>query len=131
MDGNDHARRTLTAALLLSLGADALLPREGPAAEVVSASFWLYSLAIVAFAVRHLVLRRRHGPAIPVLKWCLLAVSVTSLFASAALERGSPAALTLAFVSVGAALALVILAIRDALRGVRARRVATFPPHRG
>jgi membrane associated rhomboid family serine protease len=131
MDGNDHARRTLIAALLLSLGADTLLPREGTATEIVSASFWLYGLAIVAFAVRQLVLRRRHGPAVPVLRWCLLAVSVASLFASAALERGTPVALTLAFISVGAFLALAVLAIRDALRGVRARRVATFPPHRG
>jgi hypothetical protein len=127
MDGHDHARRTLIAALLLSLGADALLPREGPATEIVSASFWLYSFAIVAFAIRQLVLRRRHGPAVPVLKWCLLAACVASLFASAALERGSPVALTLAFVSIGAFLALVVLAVRDA----RTRRVMTFAPHRG
>jgi hypothetical protein len=127
MDGNDHARRMLIAALLLSLGADALLPREGIATEIVSASFWLYSFAIVAFAVRQLVLRRRHGPAVPVLKWLLLAACVASLFASAALERGTSVALTLAFVSIGAFLALVALAVRD----VRARRVATFPPHRG
>jgi hypothetical protein len=131
MDGNDHARRTLIAALLLSLGADAALPREGPAAEIVSASFWIYGLAIVAFTVHQLVLRRRHGRSVPVLKWCLLAVSVSSLFASAALERGTPAALTLAFVSIGAFLALVVLAARAALRGVRARRVAAFPPQRG
>jgi hypothetical protein len=131
MDGNDHARRTLIAALLLSLGADALLPREGTATEIVSASFWLYSFAIVAFAVRQLALRRRHGPAVPVLKWLLLAACVLSLFASAALERGTSIALTLAFVSVAAFLVLVVLAVRDALRGVRARRVATFPPHRG
>lgn len=131
MDGNDHARRTLIAACLVSLIAVATLPREGPATEVVSASFWLYSLAIVAFAVRQLVLRRRHGRAIPVLKWCLLAVCVVSLFASAALGSGNAVATTLASVSIGAGLWLVVLAVRDGLRGLRARRVATFPPHRG
>jgi hypothetical protein len=130
MDGNDHARRTLIAACLLSLFAVATLPREGPATEVVSASFWLYSFAIVAFAVRQLVLRRRNGRAVPVLKWCLLAVCVVSLFASASLGSGSAVATTLAFVSIGAGLWLVVLAVRDGLRGVRARRVATFPPHR-
>src|SRR3954452_18272671 len=119
MAGNDRARRTLTAALLLSLGADAFLPREGPAAEIVSASFWLYGLAVVAFAVRQLVLRRRHRAAVPVLKWCLLAACVASLCASAALERGAPAALTLAFVSIALFPALVVLAMRDALRGMR------------
>src|SRR6187551_632298 len=123
MDGNDHARRTLIAACLVSLIAVATLPREGPATEVVSASFWLYSLAIVAFAVRQLVLRRRHGRAVPVLKWCLLAVCVVSLFASAALGSGSAVATTLAFVSIGAGLWLVVLAVRDGLRGARARRV--------
>jgi hypothetical protein len=131
MDGNDHARRTLIAACLVSLIAVATLPREGPATEVVSASFWLYSLAIVAFAVRQLILRRRHGRTVPVLKWCLLAVCVVSLFASAALGSGSAVATTLAFVSICAGLWLVVLAVRDGLRGVRARRVATFPPHRG
>ena len=39
MDGNDHARRTLIAALLLSLGADALLPREGTAAGSLRSHF--------------------------------------------------------------------------------------------
>ncbi len=131
MDGNDHARRTLIVALLLSLGADALLPREGPAAEVVSATFWLYSVAIVAFAVRQVVHRRRQGPAVPVLKWLLLAACVTSLFASAALERGTPVALTLALVSFGAFLALVGLACRDTLRAVRTGRATTFAPHKG
>lgn len=131
MDGNDHARRTLIAAVLLSLGADALLPREGTATEIVSASFWLYSFAIVAFSARQLVLRRRHGPEVPVLKWLLLALCVASLFASAALERGTSLALTLAFVSIGAFLALVVLAIRDALRAARTRRVTTFAPHEG
>jgi hypothetical protein len=131
MDGNDHARRTLIAALLLSLGADALLPREGPAAEIVSASFWLYSFAIVAFSTRQLALRRRHGPAVPVLKWGLLAACVASLFASAALERGTPVALTLALTSVAAFLALVVLGLRDALRDARTRRATTFAPDRG
>jgi hypothetical protein len=131
MDDNDRARRTLVVACLLSLIAAFLLPRKGTATEIVSASFWLYSLVIVVFAVRQLVLRRRHGPAVQVLKWCLLAVWVVSLFASASLERRTPAALTLAFVSIAAFLALVVLAARDALRSVRARRVATFPPHRG
>jgi O-antigen/teichoic acid export membrane protein len=130
MDGNDRARRILIAACLLSLLA-ALLPREGVATDVVSASFWLYSAAIVAFAVHQLVLLRRHGEAVPVLKWCLLAVCLVSLFVSAALERGTPTALALAWVSIGALVWLVVLAARDALRGVRVRRAATFPPHGG
>jgi membrane associated rhomboid family serine protease len=129
MHGNERSRRTLIAACLLSLAADAFFPREGPGAEVISASFWLYGLAIVAFAVHQLVLRRRHGPAVPVLKWCLLALCLVSLFASAALERGTPVARTLAFVSLGACLALVVLAVRDGLRGVRARRLAGSPPY--
>jgi hypothetical protein len=85
----------------------------------------------VAFATRQLVLRRRHGPAVPVLKWGLLAACVASLFASAALERGTPVALTLALTSVAAFLALVVLGLRDALRGARTRRATTFAPHRG
>ena len=131
MDGNDHARRILIAACLLSLLAAALLPREGTATDVVSASFWLYSAVIVAFAVHQIILRHRHGEAVPVLKWCLLAVCVVSLFVSAALERGTSAAQALAWVSIGAFLWLVVLAARDTLRRIRARRVETFPPHRG
>jgi hypothetical protein len=69
---------------------------------------------------------------VPVLKWVLLAAGVISLYAYAAYpERGTPISLVFALTVFGAPVALVVLAVRDALRGVRARRVATFPPFRG
>ena len=124
MNGNDHARRCLIAALLLTLAADALFPRQGPAAEIISASFWAYAVAVTAFAARQLALRARHGSAVPVLKWVLLAVCVVSLFAATFLGR-TASALVVLVVSFPALVALVVLAIRDAVRGSRARRVAT------
>jgi hypothetical protein len=130
--GNDRARRILILALLVTLAADALFPREGATAAVISASFWLYGLAIVGFTIHQLVLRVRHGSGIPVLKWALLSISVISLYVYAAfLERGTTVSLLFALTILGAPITLVVLAVRDALRGVRARRVATFPPHRG
>ena len=119
MHGNDRARRLLILALLLSLAASALFPRDGTTAPVIWASFWLYGLAIVAFAVRQLILRKRYGSGVPVLKWGLLAVCVVSLYVYACLERGTPAAQVVALLDCGTLLALVFLAIRDTLRRPR------------
>jgi hypothetical protein len=126
--GNDRARQILILALLVTLAVDAFFPREGATAAVISASFWLYSVAIVGFTIHQLVLRVRHGSAVPVVKWVLLSVSVISLYVYGAfLKPGTPVSLIFALTIFGAPLTLVVLAVR----GARTRRVATFPPHRG
>jgi hypothetical protein len=118
--GNDRARHLLIAALLLSLAADELFPHDSAAAAVISASFWLYGLVIVAFTVGQLVLRGRYGSSVPVLKWVLLAMTVVSLYVYGCyVEKGTQASHLVALLYTGALLTLVILAIRDTVRRYR------------
>jgi hypothetical protein len=119
MHGNDHARRWLTLALLLTMAAVVPFPRSGPGADVISASFWLYGIAIVGFTVRQLVLRRRHGREVPVLKWSLLAVSVVGLYVAAAFLAGTASALVVLLVCLPASVALLVLGVRDLVAHAR------------
>lgn len=122
MHGNDHVRRWLTLALLLTMAAVVPFPRSGPGQAVISASFWLYGLAIVGFTVRQLALRRRHGREVPVLKWLLLAVSVVGLYIAGAFLGKTASALVVLFVCLPASVGLLILGMRDWRRNSRLRR---------
>jgi hypothetical protein len=75
--GNDGIRRALLAGLLVGLAARLTVFHTGGAGGIASVTvFWIFAVALGAFAVRQLLLRVRLGRSVPILKWCLILLAL-------------------------------------------------------
>ena len=112
---DDRLRRILTTGWALALLTRVIWTPGGEAGDVVGlVALWTFTAALIALGLRQLVLRRRRGRSVPILRWTLALGGALCLAIGFAL--GPPGA---AWGVLASIVALTGLAVRDTVRRVR------------
>ena len=121
---NDRLRRVLTVCWVLALLSILTVTPNGRVLSIARFVFLCgLTAALIGFALRQLLLRRRYGNSVPILRWMLSLTGSLALISGVAGHAYGVAGAVL-FVSL---VALLWLAIRDTVARMRARRK---PPDR-